>query len=99
VAVVHDGHKGLDLLEVLGVLGHVLARGHHLGHEGHALAELGVLLEEHVEGGEAAQHVLREVGAIDAQDQVVAAAAQDLGLVLLHARALGGAVEALGGDG
>ena len=53
------------------------------------LAELGVLLEEQVERGEAAQHVLREVRAVHAQDQVLAAAAQDLALVLVHRRPLG----------
>ena len=46
------------------------------------LAELGVLVEEDVEGGEAAQDVLREVGAVDADDQVLAAAREQLALVL-----------------
>ena len=88
VAVVDDRHERLDPLEVLGVLGHVGARGHQLGDERDALGELGVLLEEQVEGGEAAQHVLGQVGAVDPQDQEVAAAAQQLGLELAHARAL-----------
>ena len=56
----------------------VLARGLQERDEGDVLAELGVLVEEEVEGREAAQHVLREVGAVDAQDQVLAAAAQQL---------------------
>ena len=87
VAVVDDRHERLDLLQVLDVLGHVLARGLEVGDEGDPLAELGVLLEEDVEGGEAAQHVLREVGPVDAQDQVLAPPAQDLRLVLAHALA------------
>ena len=37
----------------------------------------GMLVEEGVEGLEAAQDVLGEVGAVDADDQVLAAAAQD----------------------
>ena len=85
VAVVHDRDERLDALQVLGVLGHVGPRGHELGHEGHALGQLGVLLEEQVEGAEAAQHVLREVGAVHAQDEGVAAAAQQLALELLRA--------------
>ena len=88
VAVVDDRHERLDLLEVLDVLGDVLARGLQVRDEGHALAELGMLLEEDVERGEAAQHVLREVGAVDPQDQVVAAAAQDLLLVAPRPRSL-----------
>ena len=36
--------------------------------------------------GEPAQHVLRQVGAVDAQDQVLAPAAQQLALELVHAR-------------
>jgi hypothetical protein len=54
-----------------------------------------VLLEEQVERREAAQHVLGEVGAVDAQDQEVAAAAQELLLELLNARALGDAPRGL----
>ncbi len=64
-----------------------------MGDEGDLLAELGVLLEEDVEGGEPAQHVLREVGAVDAEDQVVAAALQQLLLVADDLLGLGGAVE------
>ena len=52
------------------------------------LAELRVLLEEQVERAEAAQDVLREVRAVDAQDEVLAPAAQQLLLVLAHAVAL-----------
>ena len=74
VAVVDDGDQRLDALEVLGVLGHVGPGRHQLGDEGDLLAELGVLLEEDVERGEAAQDVLGEVGAVDAQDQVLAPA-------------------------
>ena len=48
-----------------------------------------MLLEEQVERAEAAQDVLREVGAVDAQDQVLAPAAQQLLLVLAHPVALG----------
>ena len=47
-----------------------------------------MLLEEQVEGGEAAQHVLGQVGAVDAQDQMVAAAAQELLLELAHSLAV-----------
>ena len=52
-----------------------------MGDERDALAELRMLLEERVEGGEPAQHVLRQVGAVDADDQVVAPARQHLLLV------------------
>ncbi len=48
-----------------------------------------MLLEEQVERGEAAEHVLGEVGAVDAQDQEVAAAVQQLVLELADALALG----------
>src|SRR5438045_3050705 len=64
--------RRLDPLQVLGVLGHVLPRGLQVGDEGDLLAELRVLAEEGVEGGEAAEHVLREVSSIDADDQVLA---------------------------
>ena len=50
-------------------------------------AELGMLGEEGVEGGEAAQDVLGEVGAIDPDDQVLAAALQHLALGLGDLRA------------
>ena len=69
-----------------------------MGDEGDLLAELGVLLEEDVEGGEAPQHVLREVGAVDADDQVVAAALEQLLLVAGDLLRLGRAVEPLGVD-
>ena len=88
VAVVHDRDERLDLLQVLRVLRHVLTRRDHVRDERDLLEELGVLLEEEVERGEPAQHVLRQVRAVDAQDQVLAPAAQDLALVLVHARAL-----------
>ena len=88
VAVVDDRHQRLDALEVLGVLRHVGPRGHQLRDERDALGELRVLLEEQVERGEAAQHVLGQVGAVDAQDQEVAAAPQQLALELGHALAL-----------
>ena len=65
--------------------GHVGTRRHELRDEGDALAELRVLLEEEVEGGEAAQDVLGQVRAVDAQDQVVAPAAQELLLLLRDA--------------
>ena len=57
-----------------------------------------MLLEEEVERGEAAQHVLGQVGAVHAQDQVLAPAAQDLLLVLRHLGAAGRPLEALGRD-
>ena len=98
VAVVDHGHQRLDALQVLGVLGHVLARGDQVGDERDLLEELGVLLEEQVEGGEAAQHVLGQVGPVDPKDQVLAPAAQDLALVVVHLGPLGVALEALGGD-
>ena len=88
MAVVDDRDQRLDPLQVLGVLGHVLARGLQVGDEGDLLAELRVLGEEGVEGGEAAQHVLREVGAVDADDQVLAAALEHLALGLGDLRRL-----------
>ena len=78
VAVVDDRDERLDALEVLRVLGHVRPRRHQLRDERDLLAELRVLLEEQVEGGEPAQDVLRQVRAVDAQDQVVAPPAQQL---------------------
>src|SRR5680860_109233 len=98
VAVVDHGHQRLDALQVLGVLGHVLARRDQVGDEGDPLEELGVLLEEQVEGGEAAEHVLRQVGPVHAQDQVLAPAAQHPALVLVHGGALGVLAERLGRD-
>ena len=80
MAVVDHRDQGVDPLHVLGVLGHVLARGLQVGDEGDLFAELRVLGEEGVEGGEATQHVLGEVGAVDADDQVLAAALQHLAL-------------------
>ena len=65
-----------------------------MGDERDPLAELRVLLEEGVEGGEPAKHVLGEVGPVDPQDQVVAAAAQELLLVLGDLLGGGGALEA-----
>ena len=46
VAVVDDRDQGLDPLEVLGVLGHVLAGGLQMGDEGDLLAELGMVDQE-----------------------------------------------------
>ena len=46
-----------------------------------------MLLEEGVKGAEPAQDVLGEVGAVDAQDQVIAAAAQELALEFPDPRA------------
>jgi hypothetical protein len=74
VAMVDDGDERLDPLQVLLILRHVAARWHQLRDEADALAELGVLLEKGVERREAAQHVLREVGSIDTQDQELAPA-------------------------
>ena len=85
VAVVDHGHQRLDPLQVLGVLGHVLPRGHQLRRERDPLAELGVLLEEDVEAGEPAQDVLRQVGTVHAQDRELAPAPQQLLLELGHA--------------
>ena len=99
VAMVDDRHQRLDPLQVLGVLGHVLPRRLQVGDEGDHLAELGVLLEEDVERGEAAQHVLGEVGAVDAEDQVVAAAARTSSSYPVTSVGLRGALEeALGVD-
>ena len=56
--------------------------------ERHLLLELRVLLEERVEGGEAAQHVLRQVRAVDRRSGARAGGA-GLALVLVHPRALG----------
>ena len=89
MAVVDDGDQRLDLLEVLRVLGHVGPRRHQLGREGDPLGELRVLLEEDVEGGEAAQDVLRQVRAVHAQDRVLAPARQHALLELAHAAAAG----------
>ena len=57
-----------------------------------------MLLEEDVERGEPAQHVLREVRPVDPQDQVLAPAAQDLGLVPGDALARGDLLEGLAVD-
>ena len=85
-----DRDKRLDALEVLRVLGHVRPRRHELGDERHTLAEVRVLLEEQVEGGEAAQHVLGQVRAVDAQDEPLhARRTEQLGLELLRARRSG----------
>ena len=70
MTVVDDRHDRLDPLEVLGVLGDIGPGRHQLGDERDPLAELGVLVEEHVEGGETAQDVLRQVGAVDPEDQI-----------------------------
>jgi hypothetical protein len=75
VAVVDHGDERLDPLQVLGVLGHVLAGGHQVGDERDALAELRVLLKEDVEGCEPAEHVLGQVRAVHSQDHVLAAPA------------------------
>jgi len=80
--VVDDCDQRLDAFQVFRVLRHVLARGLQVGDEGDPLAELRVLLEEGVEGGEAAQHILGEVGAVDAEDEVLTAALEDLALGL-----------------
>jgi hypothetical protein len=80
-----DRDERLDALEVLRVLGHVGPRRHELRDERDLLVELGVLLEEEVERREPAQDVLRQVGAVDAQDQEVAPAPQQLVLELLRA--------------
>jgi len=82
VAVVDDRDQRLDSLQVLGVLRHVLPRRLQVRDERVLLPELGVLLEERVEGGEAAQDVLREVGAVHADDQVLAAALEERALRL-----------------
>jgi hypothetical protein len=82
VAVVDHRHQGLDPLEVLRVLRHIRPRRHQLGHEGHVLVELRVLLQEQVEGREPTQHVLGQVGPIDADDQVLAPAPLQLLLEL-----------------
>ena len=81
MTVIHDGHQRLYALEVLGVLGHVLARRDQVRDEGDLLLEIRMLLQEEVEGGEAAEYVLGQVGAVYAQDQVLAPAAQDLAFV------------------
>ena len=78
VAVVDHRHDRLDPLQVLRVLGDVGSGRHQLGDERDPLAELGVLLEEHIERGESAQDVLRQVRPVDPQDQMVAAPAQQL---------------------
>ena len=57
-----------------------------------------MLLEEEVEGGEAAQDVLGQVRAVDAQDQVVAPAAQELLLLLRDAVGRGDAEQRPGVD-
>ncbi len=64
MAVVDDRHHRLDPLEVFRVLGDVGPGGHQLGDERDPLVKLGVLVEEHVEGAEAAEHVLAQVRAI-----------------------------------
>ena len=82
VTVVHDRDDRLDPLHVLGVFGDVEARGLEVGDERDALAELGMLREKGVESRKAAQDVLREIGAVHADDEVVAPAPQKHLLVL-----------------
>ena len=85
MAVVDDRDQGFDPLEVLGILRHVRPRRHELRDERHPLLELRVLLEEEVESAEPAEHVLGQVRAVDAQDQVVSPPGEQLLLELLRA--------------
>ena len=57
-----------------------------------------MLLEEHVERGEAAQDVLRQVGAIDPEDQIVATTPQQLPLKVGDARPGGHLLDRVGVD-
>ena len=98
VAVVDDRDERLDPLQVLLVLGDVLPRRLQVGDERDPLVELRVVGEELVEGGEAAEDVLGEVGAVDADDQVLAAAGEQLALVVGDLLGRGDAAQALGVD-
>src|SRR5438045_377344 len=82
VTMVYYGYDGLDSVEVLGIYGDVRTRRHQLGDERGPLSELRVLFQEDVKGAETTQHVLTQVGTVDPQDQVIAAAAKQLLLEL-----------------
>ena len=69
-----------------------------MGDERDPLVELGMVGEELVEGGEAAEHVLGEVGAVDADDQVLAAAREELALVVGDLLGVGDPPQPLGVD-
>ena len=69
---VHVGGEPPDLVHVLDVLVDVLPAGHQEGEECHPLGQLRVVLEHGVERLEAPQHVLRQVGAVDPQDEELA---------------------------
>ena len=71
VLEVDVGHESPDLLQVLDVLVHVLAAGLEQGEERHPTRQLGMVAKELAEGLEAAEDVLREVGAVHAQDEVL----------------------------
>ena len=96
--MVDHGHDRLDPLEILGVLGHVGPGRHQLRDEGDPLAELRMLLQEDVEAAESAQHVLRQIRTIDAQDQMIAPAVQQLLLELVDAVPLGHPLHGVGVD-
>ena len=93
------GDQPLDLVDVLDVLGHVLAAGLQVGEEGDAVVELGMLLKEHVEGLEAPQDVLGKVGAIDTHDERVTAVSLQLSFAGLDLRSGGKALEVVDVDG
>jgi len=98
VTVVDDCYQRLDPFEVLGVFGHVLAGRLQVGDEGDPFTELRVLGEECVEGGEAAQHVLGEVGPVDPEDQELASAGKHLHLGLGDFPGGSGAMQSFGVD-
>ena len=60
-----------------------------MGDEGDPLAKLRVGAEEGVEGSEATEHVLRQVGSVYPQDQMLATSGQHLLLGQRHPRGLG----------
>jgi hypothetical protein len=73
---VDSGHGGADLGQVVGVLRHVLAARLEESKEAHPADQLGMVLQQGREGLEPAHDVLGRVGAVDAQDQLAALAAE-----------------------
>ena len=69
---IHAGDHLAHLGGVAGVLGHVLAADRLDGQEADGLAQIGPPLEQRLEREEAAQHVLRRLQPVDADDQLAA---------------------------
>ena len=88
MALVDLLRRAADGLHVGGVLGDVRARGLELGQEGHLPDHLRVALEHPSVGLEPADHVLREVYAVDPQEQLARQVLYEF-LLLEHVVALG----------